>query len=199
MHSLKSKFDEVCMRVTDGRHLESTGSAPIYYMVFPVEEILAVKRETKAWIAKLENKGWSVVQFSFADAISSILQNHRFRNAWLRGEELLLPSSKGAISPSALADIVKTLTKALTDGGELLNMVREKVAEAATRSNGILLLTDIESIHPYLRMNTIEAKIQEEVHTPVVVFYPGSREGKTSLRFLEFYPPDPNYRSEHIG
>jgi hypothetical protein len=33
----------------------------------------------------------------------------------------------------------------------------------------------------------------------VLVLYPGKREGKTSLRFLGFYPPDPNYRSEHIG
>ena len=62
----------------------------------------------------------------------------------------------------------------------------------------MLLLTDLEALHPYLRINTIEAQIMDQIHCPVVVLYPGKREGKTSLRFLEFYPADPNYRSEHI-
>jgi hypothetical protein len=89
MHSLKDKFDEVCLRVRDGRRLESTGSAPIYYLVFPVKEILEVKRQTKAWTAKLENLGWNVVCFSFADAINSIFKNHI-----LRGRRIAMRLSK---------------------------------------------------------------------------------------------------------
>lgn len=199
MHSLKDKFDEVCLRVREGRRMESTGSAPIYYLVFPVKEIIEVKRQTKAWIAKLENLGWNVVSFSFAEATRSIFQNHKLRNSWLIGEKTLLEKSPMSIPASATAQINTTLAKALTEGPELLAMVREKMEEAASRANGLLLLRDLEAIHPYLRINSIEAKIQDEVRCPVVVLYPGKREGKTSLRFLEFYPADPNYRSEHIG
>jgi len=61
MQSLKDKFDEVCLRVRSGRRLESTGSAPIYYLVFPTKQILEVKQQTKTWIAKLENNDWNVV------------------------------------------------------------------------------------------------------------------------------------------
>ena len=92
-----------------------------------------------------------------------------------------------------------TLAKALTEGPELLTLIRQKMAEASSYSNGLLLITDLEAIHPYLRINSIEAKIQDEVRSPVIVLYPGKREGKTSLKFLEFYPADPNYRSEHVG
>jgi hypothetical protein len=199
MHSLKDKFDEVCLRVREGRRMESTGSAPIYYLVFPIKEIIEVKRQTKAWIAKLENLGWNVVSFSFAEASCSIFQNHKLRNSWLIGEKTLLAKSPMSIPASATSQINTTLAKALTEGPELLAMVREKMEEAASRANGLLLLRDLEAIHPYLRINSIEAKIQDEVRCPVVVLYPGKREGKTSLRFLEFYPADPNYRSEHIG
>jgi len=199
MHSLKDKFDEVCLRVRDGRRLESTGSAPIYYLVFPVKEILEVKRQTKAWIAKLENLGWNVVHFSFAEAINSIFTNHRLRGTWLMSEQALLAKSKEGIPAAAIAQINTTLAKALTEGPELLAAVRHKMEEASSRSNGLLLITDLEAIHPYLRINSIEAKIQDEIRCPVIVLYPGKREGKTSLRFLEFYPSDPNYRSEHIG
>lgn len=198
MQSLKDKFDEVCLRVRNGRRLESTGSTPIYYLVFPPRQILEVKQETKTWIAKLENNDWSVVVLSFAEAVNSILREHKFRKMWLQGEKAVLAKAAEAILQPAISEITTTLQKALTEGPELLSMVREKLDEAANRPNGILLLTDLEALHPYLRINTIEAQIMDQIRCPVIVLYPGKREGKTSLRFLEFYPADPNYRSEHI-
>ena len=198
MQSLKDKFDEVCLRVRNGRRLESTGSTPIYYLVFPPRQILEVKQETKTWIAKLENNDWSVVVLSFAEAVNSVLREHKFRKMWLQGEKAVLAKAAEAIPQSAISDITTTLQKSLTEGPELLSMVREKLDEAANRPNGVLLLTDLEALHPYLRINTIEAQIMDQIRCPVIVLYPGKREGKTSLRFLEFYPADPNYRSEHI-
>jgi hypothetical protein len=198
MQSLKDKFDEVCLRVRNGRRLESTGSTPIYYLVFPAKQIIEVKQQTKTWIAKLENNDWNVVVLSFSEAVNSILRGHKFRKTWLQGEKALLSRATEAIPQSAVAEITTTLRKALTEGPELLSMVREKLDEAASKPNGLLLLTDLEALHPYLRINTIEAQIMDQIRCPVVVLYPGKREGKTSLRFLEFYPADPNYRSEHI-
>lgn len=198
MQSLKDKFDEVCLRVRGGRRLESTGSAPIYYLVFPTKQILEVKQQTKTWIAKLENNDWDVVVLSFADAINSILRGHKFRKTWLLGEKALLSKSTQAIASSSVAEITTTIRKALTEGPELLSLVKEKLEEAAGRPNGLLLLTDLEALHPYMRINSIEAQIMDLIRCPVIVLYPGKREGKTSLRFLEFYPSDPNYRSEHI-
>lgn len=199
MHSLKDKFDEVCLKIREGRRMESTGSAPIYYLVFPNREILQVKRQTNAWTAKLENQGWNVVNFSFAEALDAIFKSHPLRRFWLSSEKGELAKSKGSISPAAIAGVNKTLEKVLIEGPELLAKIREKLQEATSQDNGLLLLTDLEAIHPYLRINSIEAQIQDEIRCPVVVLYPGKRDGKTSLKFLEFYPSDPNYRSEHIG
>jgi hypothetical protein len=199
MHSLKDKFDEVCLRIGEGRRLESTGSDPIFYLVFPVREILAVKRQTPAWIAKLENQGWRVSTFSMAEEINALFRGHKLRPQWLTGEKMLLDTAKRRGVAPDYREINKTLAKAITEGGELLARLEEKLAETASSPDGLLLLTDLESLHPYLRINSIEAQIQDLIRCPVVVLYPGKREGKTSLRFLEFYPADPNYRSEHIG
>ena len=199
MRSLKDRFDDLRLRLGDSRRLESTGSEPIFYLVFPVAEIIQVKRETKAWIAKLRNDGWNVVTLSLADTINGILRGHRLRNQWLQGEKLLLVQSQKQNSPLDFHPINQTIRKALTEGKELLEALELKLEEAASQNDGLLLLTDLEALHPYLRINALEAQIQRRVHCPVVVLYPGNREGKTSLRFLEFYPPDPNYRSEHIG
>ena len=199
MHSLKDKFDEVCLRLGQERRLESTGSDPIYYLVFPVSEILEVKRQTRAWVAKLENQGLHVVTFSMAKAINTILRGHKLRKQWLIGEKMALSQAERSGKPIEFGDINKTLAKALTEGTELLQLLKSTMEEASAHSDGLLLITDLEALHPYLRINSIESQLQGEIRCPVIVLYPGKREGKTSLRFLEFYPADPNYRSEHIG
>ena len=203
MQSLKDKFDELRHRLGEGRHVDSTGTEPIFYIVFPVAEILEVKRQTKAWIAKLNNDGWSVVSLSMADAVEAVFREDKFRKNWLLGEQAILQQAERANLPIDFREINKTLSKALCDNSKLsprlVEQIESKLRAAESHPNGLLLLTDLEALHPFLRINTIEAKLQGHVHCPVVVLYPGKREGRTSLRFLEFYPADPNYRSEHIG
>jgi hypothetical protein len=175
------------------------GSDPIYYLVFPVSDIIEVKRQTRAWKAKLENQGWHVVEFSMAKAVNAVLRAHKLRKFWLASEKGLLDQAERTGKPVEFGEINKTLAKALTEGPELLALLKSKMEEACSNPGGLLLVTDLEALHPYLRINSIESQLQGAIRCPVLVLYPGKREGKTSLRFLEFYPADPNYRSEHIG
>ena len=199
MQSIRDNFEELRHRLGHGRTLDSTGTEPIYYLVFPVADILEVKRQTKAWFSKLGNDGWNVVTLSAVDAIDSVLQKHKMRKLWLTSEHQLLDLAERNHAPIDFREINKTLSKALTEGPELQQYIETHLQVAESHPHGLLLITDLEALHPYLRINTIEAKLQGRVRCPVVVLYPGKREGKTSLRFLEFYPADPNYRSEHIG
>ena len=203
MLSLKDKFEELRLRLGTGRRLDSTGSEPIFYLVFPVSEILDVKRQTKAWLARLEHDGWHVVTLSMASVVASILQNHVLRKIWLESEKQLIQQAESRRIPLEFCEINKTLTKALSDNSQLApevtGAIDAKLREVDAYPQGLLLVGDLEALHPYLRINTIEAYMQGRIHRPVIVLYPGKREGKTSLRFLEFYPADPNYRSEHIG
>jgi len=60
-------------------------------------------------------------------------------------------------------------------------------------------VTDLEALHPYLRVGSIEQKLQGKFTVPTVFLYPGIRTGKATLKFLGIYPEDGNYRSTHIG
>ena len=73
------------------------------------------------------------------------------------------------------------------------------LAKLDSQNKEILLVTDLEALHPYLRIGAIEAQLQGKFGVPTVFFYPGTRHGKTNLRFLGFYPEDGNYRSVHVG
>lgn len=190
MPSLTADFDELIRRVEAGREFSHASFEPIYYLVFNPREILEVKRQMPAWCARLKNKGWHVETFSIADEVAAILNNSPMRKIWLAAD------SK---APLDWEKANKSLANALTGRNQLQERLEEKLSELDGRKDAILLVTDLEALHPYLRIGAIEAQLQGKFHVPTVFFYPGVRTGKTRLKFLGFYPEDGNYRSVHVG
>jgi hypothetical protein len=65
--------------------------------------------------------------------------------------------------------------------------------------NTVLFVSDLEALHPYLRVGALEQQLTGRFSVPTVFLYPGIRDGKTTLKFLGIYPADGNYRSVHFG
>lgn len=189
MPSLKENFDELLTRIRHGRDLGSTGTEPVYYLVFSPQEILEVKRRMPAWIAKLRNDNWNVHQFSVSQAILEILQESPLRKIWLTADSR---------APLDWDKTNKALANTL-EKGPLQQRLRAKLNELGAAPNTVLLVTDLEGLHPYMRIGAIEGQLAGYFRVPTVFFYPGIRSGKSRLSFLGFYPEDGNYRSVHVG
>lgn len=157
--------------------------------MFSPEQILEVKRQMPAWMARLKKDGWKVNTFSIASEINKILEAAPLRKIWLAAD------SK---APLQWDKTNKALANVLSNGA--LQAKLEKCLEQLEGdSRNILLITDIEALHPYMRIGAIESQLQGKFSIPTIFFYPGTRTGKTSLKFLGFYPEDGNYRSVHVG
>jgi hypothetical protein len=190
MASLGADFDELLGRIEAGRRFADASFEPIYYLVFHPRQILDVKRSMPAWRAKLSNAGWSVEVFSMRDEIADILTTAPLRKLWLNQDRQ---------SPFDWSKTNAALANALTAQNRLELRLEEKLRSLADKDGAILLVSDLEALHPYLRIGAIEARLQGRFHVPTVFLYPGTRTGKTRLRFLGFYPEDGNYRSVHVG
>lgn len=190
MSSLLADFGELLRRIEAGREFAHASFEPIFYLVFDPRDVLEVKRQTPGWLARLKNEGWDVHIFSIADQIADILGAAPMRTIWLAGDR------------KAPLDWQRTngaLANALTSQAQLQSRLEVLLASLEGKSNAIVLVTDLEALHPYLRIGAIEAQLQGKFHVPTVFLYPGRRTGKTQLRFLGFYPEDGNYRSVHVG
>ncbi len=190
MSSLKADFDELRERIRNGRELGHASFEPIYYLVFPPEQILEVKRQTPAWVSKLHQEGWEVRTFSIAEQIWGLLKQDPF---W----SLCVMEDKSA--PLDWQRTNKALADILTADSGLLKRLEDTLHPLETQRNALLLVTDLEALHPFLRIGAIESKLQGKFHVPTIFLYPGVRTGNTRLKFLGFYPEDGNYRSVHVG
>lgn len=189
MSSLKDNFDELMERVRTGRELGHASYEPIYYLIFPPHEILEVKRTLPAWTARLRNDGWDVHHFSMAAEIQDILKHAPLMKLWLAAD------SK---APLAWEKTNQSLANTITNGS-LKNRLEAQLEQLQHKKNAILLVTDLEALHPYTRIGAIESLLYGKFYAPTIFFYPGERTGKTRLKFLGFYPEDGNYRSVHVG
>lgn len=193
MSSPSESFDELWQRLRAGRGLTNTGDDPVYYLVFKPEQMLEVKRLRKQWVARLAKQGWTMETMSMADTVLEIFRVNELRDVWLSSP------ANTACDCEAVAEINKTLEDALTADDLLKGKIEAKLESLRGRTQTVLFITDLEALHPYLRVGVLEQKLQGKFTVPTVILYPGVRDGKTTLRFLGFYPPDGNYRSVHIG
>ena len=190
MSSLKADFNELLERIDRGRDFTQTGFEPVYYLIFSPSEILNVKRQTKAWRAKLKNAGWDVTVLSMAEAVADIHASARVRKFWIDGDRK---------APLDWDRANAALSEALKSDDLLQSKLEEAIDTAKAATNGIVLVTDLEALHPYIRIGAIEASLQGKFSVPTVFLYPGIRTGSTRLKFLGFYQEDGNYRSVHVG
>ena len=189
MSSLDTDFNELMERVRHGREFGHASFEPIFYLVFRPEQILAVKRHLPAWQSRLRNEGWDVHTFSIAEAVEEILTQAKMRNIWLAADQRNPHDWKK--TNASLANTVAN--------GALQKRLEARLTELEGQARSILLVTDLEALHPYMRIGVIEGQLQGRFHVPTVFLYPGVRTGKTRLKFLGFYPVDGNYRSVHVG
>ena len=190
MSSLKADFAELRERIRQGRELDHASFEPVYYLVFPPEQIIEVKRTTPAWVARLQQEGWDVHQFSMAEALWAVLKADPL---W----SLCVLEDKSAPldwprTNAALANII-----AAEQG--LLKRLEDRLRPLEGQRNALLLVTDLEALHPFLRIGALEGKLHGKFQVPTIFLYPGVRTGKTRLKFLGFFPEDGNYRSVHVG
>jgi Domain of unknown function (DUF1788) len=190
MSSLKADFDELRDRIRQGRDLGNAGFEPVYYLVFPPSAIIEVKRQTPAWVARLKQDGWQVTEFSVAQAIEEIFAADPRLTIW-QGADQRAPLAWGRTNES--------LTNAVTGPKGLLPRIEAQLAALDGKQNHLLLVTDLEALHPYVRIGSIEGQLLGRFKVPTIFLYPGQRTGRTGLKFLGFYPSDGNYRSVHVG
>jgi hypothetical protein len=189
MPSFKADFNELIERIRRGRDFGHAGFEPVHYLIFPPKYILDIKRQTPAWIAKLRNEGWEVTVFSIAQHTSDILKKSPLRKIWLVADKK---------SPLSWEKTNKSLANALADGS-LQSQLESVLENLEKQKNAILFVTDLEALHPFMRIGAIESQLQGKFKVPTIFLYPGQRTGKTQLKFLGFYPEDGNYRSVHVG
>lgn len=191
MQSLTEKFNELRQHLKGGiSSMKHTGFDPVYYLVFPAEEMLHAKQSLPQILAQLKLDGFHPRVLSMTRMLNEWFRGHKLRKAWQAG----LSSSE-----NDRQQFKSTFSNKLEKERVVVDAILKELEELKSDSHGLLLITDLEALHPFLHISGIEQQLTGRFCVPTVVFYPGTRGGSQSLRFLGIHKENGNYRSIHIG
>jgi hypothetical protein len=169
------------------------GEDPVFFLVYPPGMSIEVYRELPKWEERLKHFHWNPRRYDLGDAVQGYIIGHQ-------DYEMIVDHLEE--NPEELESVNSSIADLLMEDSER-TIVEEWVAEeirlANERENGLLIVTGVEMLHPFLQIGRIEQRLQGRISCPVVVLYPGTRTGSFGLKYLGFYDADGNYRSRHIG
>lgn len=191
MRSLIEKFNELRGLLRNGLgSIRPTGFDPVYYLLFPPTQIIEVKQRLPEWEAQLRIDGFSPHHLSMTEVINGYFRKHDLREALIEAARLR-------------ADDYSVIVQSMAEHLEQDNVVASAILRAIEAHRGdsssVLILSDLEALHPMLRIGAVEQQLVGQFAIPTVVLYPGTAGGAYSRRFLGVHKEDGNYRSPHIN
>jgi hypothetical protein len=190
MRSLSEKFNELRGQLKSGMgSIRPTGFDPVYYLLFPPQQIIEVKQRLPEWEAQLKVDGFQPQHISMTAVLNDYFRTHDLREPLIAAA--LLQSNDFSV-------ITRSLTTHLVNDNVVGDAILRVIEAHRHDSTSVLFLTDLEALHPFLRIGAVEQQLVGRFSFPTIVLYPGTAGGAYSRRFLGVHKEDGNYRSPHI-
>lgn len=202
MHSFEDKTESLVRLLgSPGSNVTARQGDRVFNFHYLPGEWAALRAYLPKIKIRLEQAGYTPHLHSFADILSSIYE----REGKKAIEMMTAAEGKTNLPHKAYTDTLQRfLTKTppnhpLELDSPIVVALIERLNAAAETTKSVLLLTDLEMLHPLLRVSAFEQVLQGKFAVPTVIFYPGRR-GTVgdNPSFLGIYKSDGNYRSTHI-
>lgn len=188
MELLNNKLKKIIDELGSPNKGQHSGDKNIFYLTYPFQSILEIKKLTPSLVSLLKHSNYNVSMLSIGNIIYDFLKTNPRRANWLNFSNVEYKDE--------MNDFFKNLSSTIIENKIIENAILEKQDEIKNQKKPLLLLTDLEGIHPFTRFGPVEQSIYNSIEIPIIILYPGELSG-SSLEFLGFYPPDGNYRSKH--
>jgi hypothetical protein len=157
---------------------------PFAIFLYPPEQEFPVQEETIRLATRLGNQGKRVTTVSLAERLRTALEREGYTV-----EELAEAERESGWNAMAT-----TLHDVLRRTQPLEDLVAEQVPEDAKPEKDVVLIVRAGSLFPFYRTSALLENLHGLVEVPTVLFYPGTLEGPSGLRFMGTLDPEHNYR-----
>lgn len=161
---------------------DARGASPIVYLVYNPEDTFIVKNLINSYLCPASDyHGFKAQCISIGELLDKYISNHNYNEFW----------TDPSISE---VDLYNSIRQEIIDNSFFEQAILEIQETFNDEENVLIILKDVELLHPFYMMGVIENKIYNQIKKPILVLYPGETQG-TARSFLGLYNQDGNYRS----
>ena len=182
MERYEDKIEKALQYLKQPSKTDARGSAPIVYLVYQPEDAITLRNIVDTFLRpKADFYGFKAHFVSMGDLVDKYINNHDYRDIWTD------PSVEET-------EMYNSIKQEIVNDEYFENSIITLQEELSTEPDSLLVLRDVEMLHPFYMMGVIENKIYNKIKVPTLVLYPGETQG-TARSFLGVYNQDGNYRS----
>lgn len=160
---------------------------PFAILCYPPEDEFEVRDEVDKLATRLENQARTCRRVSLAELMFDVLEATESIEQWEEVERTL-----------GLSDVLESLPAVLQEDGGLVTRVLDEASELDP-DTGVLFLMHAGAFFPFFRTSSLLSQLENKLHVPTVLLYPGQRKGKSGLRFMGKAEAEHAYRAAIYG
>jgi hypothetical protein len=185
---LHQQLEPVLSAADSGVGLSTYTDMPFGIFLYPPEDEWELRGELRDLVIRLANAGKTVQRLSMA-----VLLQQAIEAAGLSMEEIA--EAEATLGPVMVRDTLRDLLSGKAAGSVPLDeLVAQAVDTAKPTSSHIVFLERVGVLFDLHRPSALLENLRNRVLHPVVLFYPGQRDGPAGLRFMDELDADHNYR-----
>lgn len=132
---------------------------------------------------RLAQRGKRVHRVSLAECLDEAMRSQNPPEAWFAAER--------SVGVSAVVDTVHAV---FADYVSLVDLIATRVPAEAEPHRDVVLISRVGALFPMYRTFSLLEQLKEKVQVPAVLFYPGTLDGPSGLRFMGVLEAEHNYR-----
>jgi hypothetical protein len=185
---LQQQLEPVLTAADSGAGLSTYTDMPFGIFLYPPEDEWELRAELRDLTIRLENAGKTVQRLSLAALLEQAI-----KAAGLSLEEIA--EAEASLGPELVRDTLRDVLSGKAAGAVPLDeLVAQAVDTAKPTSSHIIFLERVGALFDLHRPSALLENLHHKVSHPVVLFYPGQRDGPAGLRFMDELDADHNYR-----
>jgi hypothetical protein len=167
------------------KRLSDQMMVPMAVFLYEPRDEYVLRREKELLAIRLRNSGKHIVEVDLCELLWSMITEVFPKEEFFQAER-----SQG------LQPVLETIINILGGTGERPSL-EERIAQLVGElpaDSGVVLLWRLGALYPVYNASHLLARLQGKVKLPVVLFYPGTQEDRTTLRFMGKWAPGGSYR-----
>jgi dsDNA-binding SOS-regulon protein len=185
---LQQQLEPVLTAADSGVGLSTYTDMPFGIFLYPPEDEWELRQALRDLVVRLENAGKTVQRLSMAQLLEESIQA-----AGLSLEEIA--QGEVDLGIAMVRDTIRDVLSGKAAGSTPLDqLVAEAVDASKHTSSHIIFLERVGALFGLHRPSALLENLHHKVSHPVVLFYPGQRDGPAGLRFMDELEADHNYR-----
>ena len=185
---LQQQLEPVLTAADSGVGLSTYTDMPFGIFLYPPEDEWELRQALRDLVVRLENAGKTVQRLSMA-----VLLEQSIEAAGLSLEEIA--QGEADLGIAMVRDTIRDVLSGKAAGSTPLDqLVAEAVDASRPTTSHIVFLERVGALFGLHRPSALLENLHHKVRHPVVLFYPGQRDGPAGLRFMDELEADHNYR-----